>query len=593
MSPALIEALLEVARRARDAGHGGKEAIYAEACRHLGLSRATLLRHLKACTVQAPRKRRADAGQVSLSRTDAQLLSAALMEGYRANDKAIHSLKLALQRLRANRPGFACVVDAQTGELLPLSDSACARALRTYSLHPEQLRQPAPVTQLASDHPNDVWQIDASISTLFYVPDDVSERGLADMAPREFNKNKPANFEKIKRQRLTRYVLTDHCSGSIFVHYVAGGESAVNMAEAFLAAIQPRPEAQMHGVPFHLMMDPGSAGIGGAFKNLLRRLQVAPVINQAGNPRAKGQVENAHNLVETNFESGFKFTHVPGLDWINAQAQLWMRYYNSVPKHSRHGMARWHKWMEITQQQLRLVDAELARQLLTHEPETPKVTPALTVRFAARVWNVRDVPGVLVGERLAITYNPFDQARAYVVQPDADGNEQLIEVPEQQEGEHGFAAGAAHIAREYKAAPDTAAAANRKHIERVATGTATDAAAAAARKAKALPLPQIGGLDPYKHHAELPAATLLPRRGTELDAGVQVSAAAEPPLSPLQACRALDRRGFGMTPERAALVRQWHPDGLPEADIHALQQRLQAHEQAAAARPVLRVVGGQ
>ena len=182
MSPALIEALLEVARRARDAGHGGKEAVYADACRHLGMSRATLLRHLKAATVQAPRKRRADAGQVSLSRTDAQLLSAALMEGYRANDKAIHSLKLALQRLRANRPGFACVVDAQTGELLPLSDSACARALRTYSLHPEQLRQPAPVTQLASDHPNDVWQIDASISTLFYVPDDVSERGLADMA---------------------------------------------------------------------------------------------------------------------------------------------------------------------------------------------------------------------------------------------------------------------------------------------------------------------------------------------------------------------------------------------------------------------------
>lgn len=127
----------------------------------------------------------------------------------------------------------------------------------------------------------------------------------------------------------------------------------------------------------------------------------------------------------------------------------------------------------------------------------------------------------------------------------------------------------------------------------MATGTATDEAAAAARKAKALPLPQIGGLDPYKHHAELPAATLLPRRGTALDAGVQVSAAAEPPLTPLQACRALDRRGFAMTPERAALVRQWHPEGLPEGHITALQQRLQAHEQAAAARPVLRVVGGQ
>ena len=591
LSPALIDALLDVQRRAHAAGHGGKQAVYATACEHLGYSRATLMRHLKEVTVKPQRKRRSDAGNTTLSLADAKRLSAQMMEGYRANDKSIQSLTLSLEQLRAENPLFASVVDPETGETRQLSASACARALRAYALHPEQLRATAPVQALASDHPNDVWQIDASISTLFYVPGE-RQSGMQDMAPGVFYKNKPENFETIKRQRLTRYVLTDHCSGSIFVLYVPGGESTVNMAESFLAAIAQRPGQQMYGVPFHLMMDPGSAGIGGAFMNLLRRLQVTPVVNKAGNARAKGQVENAHNLVETNFESGFKFTHVPGLDWINAQAQLWMRYYNSVPKHSRHGMARWHKWMEITQQQLRLVDAELARQLLTHEPETPKVTPALTVRFAARVWNVRDVPGVLVGERLAITYNPFDQARAYVVQPDADGNEQLIEVPEQQEGEHGFAAGAAHIAREYKAAPDTAAAANRKHIERVATGTATDAAAAAARKAKALPLPQIGGLDPYKHHAELPAATLLPRRGTELDAGVQVSAAAEPPLTPLQACRALDRRGFGMTPERAALVRQWHPDGLPEADIHALQQRLQAHEQAAAARPVLRVVGG-
>ncbi len=33
MSPALIEALLDVARRASEAGHGGKDAVYAAACR--------------------------------------------------------------------------------------------------------------------------------------------------------------------------------------------------------------------------------------------------------------------------------------------------------------------------------------------------------------------------------------------------------------------------------------------------------------------------------------------------------------------------------------------------------------------------------
>lgn len=578
MSPALIEALQEVARRAAAAGHGGKAAVYAEACKHLGLTRATLMRRLKEVTVKPQRKRRSDAGTTSLSLADAQLLSAAMMEGYRANDKNIHALRLALQRLRANQPGFAEVTDPATGEIRPLSESACARALRTYGLHPEQLRAPAPVQALASEHPNDVWQLDFSISTLFYVP----EGGVADMAPREFYKNKPDNFEKIKRQRLLRGVMTDHTSGSIFVLYLAGGESIANMAELFLAAIQQRPGQQMYGVPFHLMVDPGS-GAGGAFRNLLRRLQVKLIVNQAGNPRAKGQVEHAHNLVETNFESGFKFAHVPSLDWINAQAQTWMRYYNSVRVHSRHGMTRWAKWMEITAQQLRLVDATLARQLLTHEPETPKVDRELQVRFAGRVWSVRDVPNVMVGEKLSITHNPFDTATAYVVQHDADGAELLIPVPVVVEGAHGFKAGAARIGWEHKSLPDTLAASNRKLVERIATGADTDEEAAAARKAKALPFG--GKLDPYKHHEELPAATMLPRRGTALDAGAKVAQAPAALLTHFEVAKTLVARGVAMSPELLATLKGLHPEGVPEDEIDALQARLTV-------RAGLRVVGG-
>lgn len=568
MSPALIEALLDVARRAQEAGHGGKEAVYAAACQHLGLSRATLMRRIKEVTVKPERKRRSDAGATALSLPDAQLLSTTLMEGYRANDKAIHALKLALVRLRANRPHFACTLDATTGEIRPLSDSACARALRTYRLHPDQLRQPEPVQALASEHPNDVWQIDASISTLFYVP----EGGVADMDKAVFYKNKPENFEKIKRQRLTRYVLTDHCSGAIFVHYVAGGESIVNMAEAFLAAIAQRPGQQMYGVPFHLMMDPGSAGIGGAFKTLLRRLQVKPVVNEAGNPRAKGQVENAHNLVETNFESGFKFQHVPSIAWINEQAALWMRYYNSVRVHSRHGLTRWAKWMEITQQQLRLVGADLARQLLTHEPATPKVDRELCVRFNGRVWSVKHVPGVMVGEKLTVTFNPFNPATAYVLDRDAQGDEVLIEVPEVLRDAHGFAEGAALIGREHKALPETAADANRKLVERIATGAQTDEQAAAARKAKALPLG--GTLDPYKHHADLPDVAMLPRRGTELQTGVATHKAPARVLSGFEAAAELRRMGLEMDREKTAQLRAWYPDGVPEDQLQALMERL-------------------
>ena len=583
MSPALIDALLDVRQRAHEAGHGGKDAVYAAACQQLGLSRATLMRRLKEVTVQPQRKRRSDAGTTSLTLADAQELSSKLMEGFRANDKSIHALKLALERLRAHNPLFASVVCPDTGETRQLSCSACARALRAYALHPDQLRAPAPVQQLASDHPNDVWQIDASISTLFYVPGE-RQSGLQDMAPGVFYKNKPENFEKIKRQRLTRYVLTDHCSGSIFVHYVAGGESTVNMAESFLRAIEPRPQQQMHGVPFHLMMDPGSAGLGGAFGNLMRRLQVTPVVNQAGNARAKGQVENAHNLVETNFESGFKFTHVPGIEWINEQAQMWMRYYNSARTHSRHGLTRWAKWLEITPQQLRLVDAALARELLTHAPEAPKVDRNLCVRFDGRVWDVSTVPGVLVGGKVDITFNPFDRSVALVVEHDAEGRELLLPVPEAKEGAHGFREGAARIGREMKSLPDTVAVTNRKLVERLAMGADTDEAAAAARKAKALPFG--GTFDPYKHHeAALPAATVLPRRGTELDTTTRVAQAAPELLTHFEAAKALIAKGVAMSPELVTTLKGLHPEGVPETEIDALVARLTV-------RAGLRVVGG-
>ena len=583
LSPALIDALLDVHRRAYAAGHGGKETVYAAACQQLDMSRATLMRRLKEVTVQPQRKRRSDAGNTTLSLADAQRLSTHMMEGYRANDKSIQALKLSLEQLRAESPLFASAIDPETGETRQLSDSACARALRAYALHPEQLRATAPVQALASEHPNDVWQIDASISTLFYVPGE-RQAGMQDMPPGVFYKNKPENFEKIKRQRLTRYVLTDHCSGSIFVHYVAGGESTVNMAESFLRAIQPRPQQQMHGVPFHLMMDPGSAGIGGAFMNLLRRLQVTPVVNKAGNARAKGQVENAHNLVETNFESGFKFTHVPGIEWINEKAQTWMRYYNSARKHTRHKMTRWAKWMEITQQQLRLVDEALARQLLTHAPETPKVDRELCVRFAGRVWSVRDVAGVMVGEKVSITYNPFDQTSAYVVQNDADGQELLVPVPEMKEGAHGFSAGAALIGREMKSLPDTVATTNRKLVERLATGTETDEAAAAARKAKALPFG--GTFDPYKHHeASLPAAVPLPRRGTDLGATTRVAQAEPELLTHFEAAKALVAKGVAMSPELVGTLKSLHSEGVPETELDALVARLTV-------RAGLRVVGG-
>lgn len=580
---ALTQFLVRVAQEAHAAPRGHKEAVYAAALRQTAMSRATLLRKLKEVTVKPPRKRRSDAGTSALTLAQAQMLSAVLMEGYRANAKKIMSVPLALERLRANDPGFACTTDEDTGELLPLSPETCARALRNHALHPEQLNRPAPAQPQASDHPNDVWQIDASISTLFYVPEDAP---LQDMGRAEFYKNKPHNFERIKRQRLTRYVLTDHCSGAIFVHYVAGGESIANMTDAFLAGIQQREGHQtMYGVPFRLVMDPGS-GVTGAFQNLLRRLLVEPVVNQVGNARAKGSVENAHNLVETSFESGFKLTHVPNIDWINQQAGRWMLWYNSTRIHSRHGKTRALKWMEITQEQLRLAPPlELCRELLTHEPEPRKVDQWLHVRFAGREWSVKDVAGVMVGAKLLVTYNPYVPDAAYIVTRDADGMEHLHEVREAARDEHGFFESAARIGREHKSVGDTALQTNRKGIERLTMGTDTDEAAAAARKGKAVPFG--GAVDPFKHHDNVPDVAMLPRRGTDLVTSVSTTSTPLPVkvLTQFEAAQALVAMGMELNAELVSALRKRHPGGVPEDQLDNLYASLTV-------RTGLRVVAG-
>ena len=142
MNAVLTERLVAIALAARKAGHGGKGAIYDAACKELGMSRATLARKIKEVAVMAPRKRRSDAGQSALTLDEAKLISAALMETTRKNDKRLYSIKDAVTMLRANNAIRAEFLDTETGELRPLSESTIHRALRMYGLHPDQLLAP-------------------------------------------------------------------------------------------------------------------------------------------------------------------------------------------------------------------------------------------------------------------------------------------------------------------------------------------------------------------------------------------------------------------------------------------------------------------
>ncbi|WP_237704473.1 MULTISPECIES: hypothetical protein [Comamonas] len=163
LSATLTQRLVQVAAQAAAAPAGGKQAVYRAACQELSISLPTLYRHLDKITVKPERKQRSDAGAVSLPREEAVVISALLMVSHRKSNKRLMSIGQALDILRANGEVRAERTDQSTGEVLPLSESAVARALRSFGLHPDQLNRATPAVELRSLHPNHVWQVDASL----------------------------------------------------------------------------------------------------------------------------------------------------------------------------------------------------------------------------------------------------------------------------------------------------------------------------------------------------------------------------------------------------------------------------------------------
>ena len=424
----MIERLSFYAKAARECKHGDNGRIYEVACRELGISRATFLRKLKDISITDKRKQRSDAGNTSLQRIEANLISATLLESTRKNGKRLYSVGDAVETLRANNMIIAGRIDKNSGEVIPLSTTSIVRALRYYGLHPDQLMSPSPVTELASLHPNHVWQIDASLCTLYYLSN--GQSGLQVMESEKFYKNKPANIARINSNRVWSYEITDHCSGWIYVEYVMGGESGENLCSVLINAMQERNGADvLNGIPHLLYLDPGSANTAGMTKNLCRSLGIKLLTHKVHNARATGQVEKARDIIERKFEPGLKFQPVADLDELNEKARAWRAYFNATAVHSRHGKNRTEIWMRITPQQLiKAPSVVICRKLAVSTPESRKISPKLRISFHGNEYDVSHIPGVMVGEKLWITRNPWSHEMAQVALIDQEGNEILYSI---------------------------------------------------------------------------------------------------------------------------------------------------------------------
>lgn len=580
MNAAMTERLAEIAREAEQRGRGGKTTYLKEQAAALGISLATLHRKLEAVVLKPTRKRRVDAGKSALTREDAKVISTLVMETMRKNGKRLTTVGAAVKMLRANGEIDACRVDEETGEVIKLSDSTIVRALREYKLHPDQLLQPEPVTRMKSEHPNQWWQIDPSLCVLYYLPRSGKDTGLRVAGYEEFYKNKPGNLKKIELDRVWRYTGTDHTSGTICVRYYFGGETSANLCDFFIYMMQAKQDIAkdpFRGVPKNVMLDPGSANTSAAFKNLCKALDVHVQINKPGNPRAKGQVEKANDIVETAFESGLKLVAVGSIEELNVLAERWMRYYNGTQAHSRHGMTRYQAWNKIKADQLILPPpSEYCRELAVSAPKEAKVSPDLEIRFGGRYYSVRELPGVIVGQKVLVAKNPWDETGARVATWDAEGNEIWQAVTAIEFNEFGFRESAALMGQEYKPATDTPAQQAKKEQEKLAMEADTLVEAEAKRKDKGLPFG--GRIDPYKHQED----TLAARNTLYIEKSGQQMAynrmeVTEQVLSKVEIAKLLKPRieaEGGDWKQAVAFIKANYPDGVLASQLDEVAGRL-------------------
>ncbi len=548
-----LDTLRGLAHRLEEVGHGQRKPLVKGAAQLLNCSEQTVYRKLKQEIGWASgRKRRKDSGKLGVSQETAKAVAHLMHKSTRANGK--RNMKMTDARNMMRDSGFQ---DAD------VSTTTLSRAMRQYKCHPDMLAQGKPHVHMRSLHPNHVWQVDPSICVLFYLP----KGGLAVMEESKFYKNKPNYSKDAERERIWRYVITDHYSGTVYVRYVqSAGETAQSLVDVFLDAISVRGlNDPMNGVPELLIMDKGSANTAHLFTNLLDRLQVEWDTHEAGNPRAKGQVECANNIVEMKFESRLAFLNIQTVEELQATADKWQQHFNARAIHSRTGKSRNDVWLTITEEQLRLAPAlELCRELVTTKPKEAKIGSDMTITHAIKgygrnVYDLRQLPGLVPKMKVDVVVNPYRAPAVDVIIHDPSLPEDPVWTVEPKDiDEAGFWKDAPVYGQEYQAQPDTLA---DKHVKEIDEMAGPDP--------KHLRAP--AGVDVM---ADIkPAPDYLPRRGRDL--GLDASKREIKPYEVVEAALILrNRLGDKWDGKAFAWLQQRYPEGVPVTELDDIAQRL-------------------
>ena len=595
-----MEVIMNAAHEVAEATHGSRGPIVQRTAELLNLSvqrTHTLLSQAGAqLGVKAPRKRRADAGESAISDAELELIAGTILHDRRAG-KWMIPLSETIDTLYSS------------GQIATrLSANHVGRLLRDRGLDRRSLSAPTPHVRMRTEHINAVWQIDASVCVLYKTPKGdllfLEEDGV-------HYKNKPENLKRVMDQLLTRFVGVEHASGAIATRFYSGGETAENALDFLMWMMTQRQDAAgmpmpLHGVPYLIYTDQGSAFKSAAFRNFCSAMEIKQQWHAPKNSRATGAVEVSQNIVERGLESRLKFLDPSTITTarLNAMAELWMHSRNGTKKHSRHGMTPYAAWSTIGSEHLRLAPSmEIMRELPMSLAQTRVVSGNMTVSFAlkgqgASDYDLRYVQGVSPRDKVLVAVNPFAAPAVRVGVTDRETGEIVWhQIEPVKEGWMGYVADAPRLGKdEYKAMPATPADERRARIAAqayaTAQGPATPSQVEAAQKAGVAPY--VNQFDPFADikakAASLPA--YLQRPGTQ-------HGATAPNVEPVrksvaEVCKRMRLElGDAYEPSTYAWLTERYGDaGVPEDAVPGL---IAARRQALGASPVhggLRAVGG-
>lgn len=589
MNAVQAEIFFTLKNELEEAGHGERGQIIDRASEFLSMSKATVYRRLDKVGWDSGRKTRSDRGEICVDKELALKAAGMLRTATRATGKQTLPLTTVREILKENGLG----IENEKGEIIMPHATTISRAMERYGCHPEQVKKGSPSQSMRSLHPNHVWQLDASVCVIFYLP-----KGKVEvMDEAKYYKNKPENLKKAERARVIRWAITDHYSSAIFCRYTLGAEDSVSAISVLIEAMCARNDDDIfHGAPLILYSDKGTAFTSRMMQSFLKRLGIQHITHEPGNPRATGQVEQAHNIIETQFEGRLRFMAIADLETLNARLNDWLIAWNANQVHSRHKRTRNQMWLTITAEQLRVPESVEALKALVASPAVDRQVPGslildYTIKgLEQKRYNLRHIPGIYIGQKIGISVNPYEAPALDVIITAPDGEESIYTIKPFDTDRAGFDLSAPVIGQEFKAPADTA---TDKAIKSMDKNAYNATSLEEAKKARAKNTPAYQDIDIMADVSASRKPTYFKKSGTDL--AVDGREREEAPMSLVQSARILkplvENAGLEWGAEKMQYLSENYKDGVKERELDSIVEFFLSQEMGEE-REFLKVVGG-